>query len=697
MEISLEKNKDYIYVDTLDVLKDMIDDLSIETDIAIDTETMLTSDPACENEYNLTKDGPAAFDPHTARVRLIQLKGRATKPYVVDVLKLMGPGPNWDSQQVKARLKLRRLLARTDVTWIGHNIKFDIKVLKGTLDVWLKQVWCTMQASILIRNAVGFKERGNGLADISRSFLDLDLDKTQQISDWSRLDLTDEQLEYAALDVVHIHQLKDMLYRALYEDYKMGEAVGLEMGVIIPTAKMEYNGIPFNLDMYNKCQEAANFAMPALLQQIGKYFHKETGQTVTPSYVDIHGDGSEIIPFKLPWGGGKTGKDLLMSREKVLVMLQNLGLDIEDTQRTTLEAYKETNPGVAALIDFYNLVKQSQFDYKKYIHPLTGRIHPGFRISGATTGRFSCTSPNVQQVPSKVTMVHRPTGTSVNYRYCFEADPGWLICSADFSGQELAVMAAMSGDPVMCEILNNGGDLHSEAAAGMFGIPADEIKRQHDAKIKIPGSDDTYRARGKIVMFSLAYGKTAKGFAEDWGISEKEAKKLIRGFEEKFSVLAKWLKYHGDLGVAQGFSRLENGAMRFVNENAARDKDAAYRAAMNYQIQGLSSWMTRLAMIKLDQRIEQENLNMQLIACIHDELLVTFKVDDNCLLKPFREGDGNKQLEQEIIDSGCCGLEDCVMRYEAIVGDCMTGAGDFFLKGRVPAGYSVATKKYWSH
>lgn len=562
-------------ITTQQQVQDMISVLVDQPELAIDSETYLTSDPNSDNIYNQAKSGPAAFDPHTAKIRLLQLRGRGTKPYIVDLMRL------GESQT------LSDFLGSYEGLWIGHNIKFDLKMIRGSLGVWLKNVWCTMQASILIRNGVGFSERGNRLADLSRDFLGLNLDKTEQLSDWSVTELRDEQYEYAALDVTDLHKLYDMMHNALVNDYKMSEALDLEMGVILPTARMEYNGIPFNSNMYDMCQEAANFALPGLLQQIGKYFHDEIGQSVAVTYMDVNG---EFIPFKLPWGGGKAGKDFLMSKTaNVLPMLQKLGLDIDNVQKATLEAYKESNPGVGSLIDFYNLVKQAQFDYLKYVHPVTGRIHPSYRISGATTGRFSCTSPNVQQIPSKCTMVHQATGTSVNYRYCFEANPGWLICSADFSGQELALMAAMSEDPEMCKILNEGGDLHGTAASGMFNIPIEQVRD------KVPGGNgETYRDRGKIVMFSLAYGKTAKGFAEQWGISESEAKKLIRGFEAKFPVLAKWLTYHGELATAQGFSRLSNGAMRFVGDLGIRDKEAPDRAGKNFQIQGeapLRPWL----------------------------------------------------------------------------------------------------------
>lgn len=690
------------YVTTSEELDYVISVLSTETEIAIDTETAnprkIENPDWIMNIYNKVDKGSsefAPFDPHTCEVRLIQLRGRDTEPFVVDLWKL--------KQQDVAHLA--KFLEAWTGTFIAHNAKFDLKMLKGTLDVWIDRngfIFDTMQASILLGNSVGgSKERGHKLLDIARDFLEIDLDKTEQASDWSVPDLSQEQLEYAAYDVTHLHALKDILKQAL-ESLNQQEPLQIEMQVISPTARMEYNGIPVSLPVYNKVQEAAQYAMPLLLGKIGKYFQEQIGQALTPTYLEIQmADGSvKQQLFLLPWGGNKVGKDFLMSRTNLVKqMLLDLGLEIESTEKSELEAYRESHPGIGYLIDYWNLVKQSQFKYDEYMHPKTGRIHSTYKISGASTGRFSSSNLNLQQVPSKTYMKHLD-GSMMNYRQCFEAPPGWLMISCDFSGQELCVMAALSADPLMVKTLNDGGDLHSEAAAGMFNIDP------KDARQKKPNdpSGKSYRDYGKIVMFSLAYGKTAEGFAADWKIDKSEAKKIIQNFENRFPVLTKWLKRAGNLAETQNYSRLVNGAMRFVGDGKRADKDAAKRAGANYQIQGLSSWMTRKAMILLDERIYKENLAIELVASVHDELLAIFKYDDSCELAQLYLTDDkdkigkekeSREVMQRCIDSNCG--PHCAARYETIMGECMKEAGEFYLKQVVPAGFDANVRKYWSH
>lgn len=408
MSVTLTEN-DFMYVKDPESLATAISLLANSPELAIDTETAFSRDSKklahSTNVYNQNSKGePAPFDPHTVEARLVQLRGRDTQPVVIDLwaLKKKNLGP------------LVTFLKEYSGTWLGHNIKFDLKIIYGTLGVWLDQgpytgsatkIFCTLQASKLISNSVGLAERGNKLVDIARDFLSVDLDKTEQASDWGRPVLSNEQLEYAALDVVYLHDLYDVLRQALVEDLKQSEPVSLEMAVIGPTARMEYSGIPFSLPVYTKVQQAARYAMPALLQQIGKYFKEEIGQTVSTVYLEIEKpDGSfDLRPFQLPWGSGKAGKDFLMSKSRlVLEMLQNLGLktdedeDIGNVQRATLEAFRESYPGVGCLIDYWGVVKQSQFEYDKYIHPITGCVHASFSPSGASTGRFSSSNPNLK-------------------------------------------------------------------------------------------------------------------------------------------------------------------------------------------------------------------------------------------------------------------------------------------------------------
>lgn len=669
--------------------------------IAIDTETAYPRQPEKQavysNGYNRKPSGELApLDARTSEVRLVQVKGETTPPLLFDL---------WLLPEASQKA-LAAFLAGFTGTFIGHNLKFDLKQLYASLGVWLDEsatLADTFQASRLLANSVGAMERGSSLAAVARDFLKVRLDKTQQVSDWSVNPLSAEQLEYAALDVLHLHRLWIKLKHYLEEDLEQVEPLRLEMAVIGPTARMEWNGVPFDEGMYRKVQEAARFALPELIAKIGGILAAEQGVQRTPHTFEIaKADGSiERRTFLVPYFGGKAGFDLMQATAKVLALLQQRGLvdekgeELTSTSKLVLEMHRESDPLVAAMLDFKMLQKQSQFDYDQYVHPLTGRIHPTFNISGASTGRFSAKDPNVQQIPAKFNLTH-PDGSKLNYRYCFASgEPHGLIVSSDFSGQELSVMAALSEDPVMVNTLNTGGDIHAEAAAGLYNIdPA-------QARQPIPGGNGaTYRDRGKVLVFSLAYGKTAEGFAEMWKMPLEETKQLIANFQAKFSTLSNWLKVQGDLAEVCQYAKLPIGAMRFVGGDGESNsaKNSRRRQGGNYMIQGSSSWMTRIAMIELDKTIRQEGLPLKLIACIHDELLLELETAPDCATRQLKAGEAT--LTADEAQAACearCNPKTCAHHLIEVVGAHMQAAGEALLEGIVPANFSTAVARHWEH
>ncbi len=583
------------YITTPEGVDYLIRDLASAKTLEIDTETMKPPSGSAReagylNIYNLQEETDdlgekvvnyAPFDPHSALVRLVQLRSRDGLPYVVDLLKI-----GEDAKQI-----LANFLRKPGRVYLGHNIRFDLKQIAGTLSIWLPEVRCTMQMSVMIGHATGNRERGNRLSDLSRDFLGIELSKVEQKSDWSVPGLTDEQIEYAALDVMHLHSLFDILEDTLVNHLGMQEPYELEMAVLPATARMEFWGIPVDVKMVEKVQSAAHQSLPTLLRRVALCF-------------------KEIFPPARVFKNGKwtyePSINLGSKKFQVLPMLQEYGLDVENCQRATLEAYRETHEGVRALIDYWSIEKQAQFDYLKYVHPITGRIHSQFLPSGASTYRYSSKNPNCQQIPAKVYLSYTCPMTGkvemVNYRYCFHAIKYWLICSADFGGQEVAVMAAISDDTVMMGILNEGGDLHAEAAASMFGIDPSETRQ----KIPDDPSGKSYRDRGKQLNFGIPYGMSEEGFAALWKVSKEKAKEFIKGYEKRFSNLAKYLRDAGKASENSNFSRLLNGAIRFVGGGGdanRTDKGGANRAGKNFRIQGLSSFMTRIAIITLDEFI----------------------------------------------------------------------------------------------
>lgn len=709
--------------------------------IAIDTETAKPRDPvklaAFDNIYNRTKSGELApFDPHTSEVRLVQLRGENTLPVVIDV---------WKFEEAELA-PLKDFFLNWEGTWLGHNLKFDLKMIQGNFGVWLDEkdpedghckIYDTIQASRILGNSVGMgPQRRHGLADNARDFLDLNLDKTEQASDWSVMDLSLEQYEYAALDVVHLHTLK-----AFYDDtllVKMGQPipVDLDMRCVGPMSRLEFRGLPFNIPMYHKVQEAARYAMPALLSRIGKYFQKEIGQPPVLAKVEIEKlDGTvEFRNFYLPWAKGKVGKDFLMSRGGLVKeMLQTMGLVdadgelLESTKKEDLEPLRKDNPGIGYLLDYWMLVKSAQFEYDKYVHPITKRIHASYTWGGAMTGRSTCTSPNLQQTPQKLNLIH-PDGTKVSYRKCFMVDFGSAMGDYDWSGQELRIMAALSEDDIMLHTLNNDGDIHSEAAAGMFGIDP------KDARQVIPNSNGaTYRDRGKTLVFRLAFGSSAEGLASAWKIPVEDAKKQVKGFESRFPKLSAWLGNAGDEAAAMKVCVLPNGAMRFVGGGEARaGASAARRMGSNGRIQGSGSYMARKAIAHLDREIRNEGLAMEINAIVHDEVLTVFYHNPTCQTALFYHGrdafgedlkarikalgkpetdEGKaelKSLENELdnyikkglaeaCEASGCEKSTCLSHLNSRVGYHMLHAGDEILQGKVSGDYSWALSDHWVH
>lgn len=427
--ISILAPPEYEYVTTAEAMSSALAELGSSLAIALDTETAKPRDPvklaAFDNVYNRLKNGELApFDPYTSEVRLIQMKGEATDVYVIDL---------WTLSSV-AKAYLASWMESYSGTFILHNAKFDLKQIRGSLGIWFDhtaKVFDTMQASVLLANSVGMGHaRGHGLKDVCRDFVDVIVDKEEQKSDWGTLKLSDEQLDYAVADVLHLHALQKFFKGALIKRLGQKIPLELEMGVIGPTARMEWNGMPFSPQVYAQVQEAARFTLPELLSKIGRYFKDTIGAKITAQRVGIvKADGTtEFKTYLMPYFGGKSGSSLMNARPKIKAMLQEMGLvddegePIDSTQRADLEAFKVENPGVGYLLDYWALFKQTQFSYADYVHPLTGRCHPTFIISGAGTGRFSSKNYNAQQIPTRMQIFHPHTGTKLNFRYCFKAE-----------------------------------------------------------------------------------------------------------------------------------------------------------------------------------------------------------------------------------------------------------------------------------
>jgi DNA polymerase-1 len=244
------------------------------------------------------------------------------------------------------------------------------------------------------------------------------------------------------------------------------------------------------------------------------------------------------------------------------------------------------------------------------IDPRTGRVHTTFNQTGTTTGRLSSTNPNLQNIPIR-------TELGREIRAAFIAEPGHVLLSADYSQIELRLLAHFSEDPLLTEAFRRGDDIHSLTASQVFGVPPMLLDAEH-------------RRRAKAVNFGIVYGLSPFGLSQQLGIEQREAKKFIDAYFEKYSGVRRfieriWEETRRDQSVKTLFGRTR--PIPDINSKNANMRGFAERTAVNTPLQGTAADLIKLAMIQIDAELRERKLKSRMLLQVHDELL--FEVPEN--------------------------------------------------------------------
>jgi DNA polymerase-1 len=234
----------------------------------------------------------------------------------------------------------------------------------------------------------------------------------------------------------------------------------------------------------------------------------------------------------------------------------------------------------------------------------TNRLHTTFNQTGAVTGRLSSTNPNLQNIPIR-------TELGREIRAAFVAEPGNVLLSADYSQIELRLLAHFSEDELLVEAFRRGDDIHSLTASQVFGVPPMLLDAEH-------------RRRAKAVNFGIVYGLSAFGLAQQLGIEQREAKRFIEAYFEKYSGVRRFIdkvlqQTRLDQKVKTIFGRVR--PIPDINSKNANMRGFAERTAVNTPLQGTAADLIKLAMIRLDEEMRARNLKSRMLLQVHDELL----------------------------------------------------------------------------
>lgn len=277
------------------------------------------------------------------------------------------------------------------------------------------------------------------------------------------------------------------------------------------------------------------------------------------------------------------------------------------TKAEILEELAPEYPVVSLILEYRSLskLKSTYCDGLLKVIADDGRIHTSFNQVETRTGRISSLEPNLQNIPIR-------TELGKEMRRFFIAGAGKVLIDADYSQIELRVLSDLANDENMIAAFNSGEDIHRTTAAQVFNLPMDMVT-------------PLLRSRAKAVNFGIVYGIGAFSLAKDIGVTNKEAKAYIDGYLNHFSGVASYMNKMIDKAKDNGYSETLFKRRRYLPELASSNhmlRAFGERVARNMPIQGTAADIIKIAMVKVDRRLQQENMASRLILQVHDELIV---------------------------------------------------------------------------
>ena len=378
---------------------------------------------------------------------------------------------------------------------------------------------------------------------------------------------------------------KEVEEAGLMEVYKT-----IDLPLVPVLARMEEAGVKIDCDMLAQLSVDLDKACSAKASEI----YLKTGHEFNINSPRQLGDvlfNKIGLPKPVKYGKGKT-------ISTAIDVLEELA-EQHEAPRLVLE-YRQLSKLKSTYVDALPVL----------INRCTQRLHTTLNQTGAVTGRLSSTNPNLQNIPIR-------TELGREIRAAFIAEPGHVLLSADYSQIELRLLAHFSGDPLLTEAFRNGEDIHQLTASQVFGVPPLMIDAEH-------------RRRAKAVNFGIVYGISPFGLAQQLGIEQREAKKFIEAYFEKYTGVRAYInrvleETRREQKVKTLFGRTR--PIPDINSRNANSRGFAERTAVNTPLQGTAADLIKLAMINIDAELRRRALKSRMLLQVHDELL--FEVPEN--------------------------------------------------------------------
>ena len=480
---------------------------------------------------------------------------------------------------------LKPIFENPNTKKIGQNMKFDLMVL-AVNGIALKGELCDcMIAHYLLQPEL--KHGMDYLAEVYLGYQTIHYEDLVGGKGKKQLTLQDVPLEkvcdYAAEDADITLRLWNILSEKVKQENLEHLFYDIEMPLMKCLAKMELNGVRID-------SAALNASAEKLREEI----------------LSIQNEAIEMAGEEFNLSSAKQVGEILFDKLKIVEKAKKTKTGQYVTSEEVLESLSSKHPIVKKILE-YRGIKKLLSTYvealPEMINPKTGKIHTSYNQTVTATGRLSSSNPNLQNIPIRDEM-----GKEI--RRAFIPDEGHVFFSADYSQIELRIMAHLSEDENMVNAFNAGEDIHTATSAKIYGVEISEVTKD-------------MRRNAKTANFGIIYGISAFGLSERLGISRTEAKTLIEGYFKTYPQVQEYISNSINKAKDNGYVETIFGRKRYLSDiNSANSVVRAFaeRNAVNAPIQGSAADIIKIAMVNIDRRFTQENIQSQMILQVHDEL-----------------------------------------------------------------------------
>ena len=562
---TVQRKKEYDLITSLDRLQSFADSIKEGEWLSVDLETTSVNPMIAEIvgfSFSVKKD-TGVYVPIHFKDKVDNLFGDNDLEIAINILK--------------------PVLENEKIPKTGQNIKYDALIMKR-FGIDLQGIeFDTMIAAHLINpNARSYK-----LDNLSLSHLNYKMVPIQDLIGSGRNQITMDQVDladitfYAAEDADVVIELTDIFLKELKKQELYSYFKDIEIDLLPVLIDMQFHGIFVDRNYLLSRSKEIGIKLDALEKSIIKLAGKEFNLNSSQQLAEILFD-----QLNLP---------MIKKRSTAEAIL------------TKLKEYHELPSLILGYRKLFKLKNTYLDPIPNNINEITNRVHSSFNQTMTATGRLSTSTPNFQNIP-----IRTEDGKEVRKAIKAQSDD-YQILSADYSQIELRVMAHLSKDEALTKALNSGEDIHTFTAKNVFNVKEDQDVLPEMRRI------------AKIVNFGIMYGAGSFRLSQELGIPFAESKKIIDVYFEKYKGIKQYMEDTKLLVKKDKSVQTLLGRKRAVwdsdSQNQVR-RDAAERMAINMPIQGTAAEMIKLAMIRIDKDLKENNLKSKLILQIHDELLL---------------------------------------------------------------------------